>query len=248
MAEFDNGPFYRRLKLHNDWRYDIPLKFLWSIFIYPRNQGSLTQVGKNIDKVIHDYETVSNSHWPVNTKCLDEVTDPYGNFGCFLAQNVALPNDSFNINNTEIEGAGGFLSVPYAGNRGGYGGSNKLDITFLETNIDIFDYFFRPWIIANSYKGLIELGPNDPEDLKCNIQLVLYSRDYSTYRDVFSKGMPQPRIRKIYEFYDVVPFQLEGDSLSYGDLGYNDMNKTVSFAFTKYITIDKNNIPINNGV
>jgi hypothetical protein len=60
--------------------------------------------------------------------------------------------------------------------------------------------------------------------------------------------MPQPRIRKIYEFYDVVPFQLEGDSLSYGDLGYNDMSKTVSFAFTKYITIDKNNIPINNGV
>lgn len=247
MADFDTGPFYRRLKLHNDWRYDIPLKFLWSVFIYPRNQGSLIQLGNNIERVIQKYETTSRNQWPVNTKCLDEVTDEFGNFGCFLAQSIALPSDSFNVSTTNIPHAGGYLPGVFSENREPYGGGNKLDITFLETNIDIFDYFFRPWVIANSYKGLIELEDDD-EDLKCNIQLVLFSRDYSTYRDVFfSDGRKRPRIRKIYEFFDVTPFNVQGDEMSYGELGPNEIQKTVSFSFSKYFVADKNSIPIDNG-
>lgn len=249
LTTYRDGPVNRRLNIHRDWRYDIPLKFLWAVYIYPR-VGSYNQLGVNIDNVIQKYETFQTNQWPVNIRCLDEVTDPFGNFGILLAQQVALPSDAFEIGSTNIDGVGGKLGGQYAGNRQGYGGSNKLDITFLETNIDIFDYFFRPWIIANSYKGLIEDG-NESEDLKCNIQLVQFSRDAGSYRDVFVKRSTLAReltIRKVVEFYDVAPFQINGDSLSYGDLSISDILKTVSFSFNRYSLIDKNSIPIQNGI
>lgn len=241
-----NGPVQRRLKLHNDWRYDIPLTYQWGVFFYPRSQGTLNQIGVNIDRVIKKYEAVAADRWPVNVNCLDEITDPMGNFGVLLAQSVAMPTDSFDISNTTIDGAGGFLAGPYAGNRQSYGGANKVDITFLKTNIDVIDYFFRPWIIASSYKGLIEDG-NSEEDLKCGMQIVQYSRDYNTYQDVIGDGVVGPKIRKVYQFYDVVPCSVAGDEFSYGDMSVSELMKTVSFAFTRYDTLDKFNIPISNG-
>lgn len=249
LVTYRDGPVKRRLNIHRDWRYDIPLKFLWAIYIYPKTE-TLIKLGNNIKSVIDKYETRDSTQWPVNVACLDEVTDPFGTFGILLAQNIALPSDSFDIANTNIDGAGGRLGGQYAGNRQGYGGSNKVDITFLETNIDIFDYYIRPWIIAASYKGLIEDGTNIDE-LKCDLQLVQFSRDANSYKNVIG-GSGGPRnisltVRKVVEFYDAMPFQINGDSLSYGDLGLNDLTKTVSFSFNRYAVVDKNSIPIRNG-
>lgn len=244
----NDGPIRRRLELHKDWRYDIPLKFLWAVYIYPKTR-LLDDLGKNIKSVIDTYETVNTNQWPVNTKCLTDSMDRFGTFGILLAQNIALPSDSFDINNTMIEGAGGRLGGQYAGNRQGYGGSNKVDITFLETNIDVFDYFFKPWIIANSYKGLIEDGTGINE-LKCDLQLIQFSRDAYSYRNVVGVGSPIGQsdlsVRKIIEFYDATPFQINGDSLSYGDLSMSDLTKTVSFSFNKYAVVSSNSIPGSN--
>jgi hypothetical protein len=248
LVTYNDGPIKRRLNLHRDWRYDVPLKYLWAIYIYPRS-GTLNELGVNIKSVIDQYETISSSQWPVNIKCLEEVTDPFGTFGVLLAQNIALPSDAFDISNTDIPGVGGRLGGQYAGNRQGYGAANKVDITFLETNIDIFDYYIRPWIIAASHKGLIEDGTN--VDLKCNLQLIQFSRDAFSYRSVLgvgaSKGPTELSIRKVIEFYDAIPYQINGDALSYGDLSMSDLTKTVSFAFNRYSVMDKNNIPISNG-
>jgi len=241
-----DGPVKRRLNVHRDWRYDIPLKFLWAIYIYPKTTVMST-LGSNIQAVINKYESFAPNQWPVNIKCLDEITDPLGNFGILLAQNIALPSDAFDVSNTSIDGAAGWLGGQYAGNRQGYGGTNKVDITFLETNIDIFDYFLRPWIIAASHKGLIEDGTN-LEELKCDLQLIQFSRDAGSYKDVLTPLRASSNvsldIRKVVEFYDAVPFQVTGDSLSYGELGLNDITRTVSFSFNRYAVLDKHSIPI----
>lgn len=240
-----DGPIKRRLELHRDWRYDIPLKFLWAVYIIPKTD-TLDALGKNIKSVIDKYETIDSNQWPVNTKGLTDSMDRFGTFGIMLAQTIALPSDSFDITNTQIEGAGGRLGGQYAGNRQGYGGTNKVDITFLETNIDIFDYFIRPWIIANSYKGLIEDG-TDKDELKCSLQLIQFTRDANSYSQIFGADESNRRadlsVRKVMEFYDAVPFQVNGDELNYSDLGLNNITKTVSFSFNNYKLITNNLIP-----
>lgn len=237
----NDGPIRRRLELHKDWRYDIPLKFLWGVYILPK-VGKFDLLGENIRSVIEKYEIKRPDQWPVNTRGLSDVIDRFGTFGVLLAQNIALPSDSFNIDSTSIDGAGGRLGGQYAGNRQGYGSSNKVDITFLETNIDIFDYFIKPWIIANSYKGLIEDGTGENE-LKCDIRLIQFTRDAFSYRNVIGAGATDLSVRKIIEFYDATPFQVNGDSLSYGDINMNDITKTVSFSFSRYATVSDSSIP-----
>ena len=249
----NTGPIASRLNLmSSSWGNDIPLKFLWAMYIYPRDGSSLTNLGSRINSVINKYEVTSDTYWPIKQNLLERVTDSTSGYGLMLAQNVAMPADAYNITNSTLEGAGGFLPGPIAGNRAGYGGENKLDITLLETNIDVIDYFIRPWIIACSHKGLIEDG-NQDEDIKCNIKLVLFSRDKTTYntnntvavsfdnnRAVIERELT---VRKSYEFLDVTPFQVSGDQLSYGELGLSDITKTVSFAFNKYRTVKETSIP-----
>ena len=240
----NDGPIKRRLQLHRQWLYDIPLKFLWAVYIYPKTPN-FNELGENIRTVISKYEITNTKQWPVNTNGLKDIMDEFGSFGILLAQNIALPSDAFDINTTSIDGAGGRLGGQYAGNRQGYGSSNKVDITFLETNIDIFDYFFKPWIIANSYKGLIEDGTGKNE-LKCDIQVIQFSRDAFSYPNVIGDSAIDLSVRKVIEFYDAVPFQVNGDSLSYGDLGLNDITKTVSFSFSRYAVVSENIISNSN--
>ena len=249
----NSGPIASRLNLMGgSWANDIPLKFLWALYLYPRDGSSLTTLGSRINDAIKKYEVTDSTYWPVKKNVLQSVTDDVGNYGLLLAQNVALPSDGFNIASSTIDGSGGFLPGPYAGNRLGYGSDNKMDVTFLETNLDIIDYFIRPWIIACSYKGLIEDGVAN-EDLKCNAKLLLFSRDKDTYRVNNTNSVSylgdkaiierELTIRKSYEFLDVTPFQVSGDQLSYGELGINDVSKTVSFAFNKYRTVKETAIP-----
>ena len=54
------------------------------------------------------------------------------------------------------EGTGGYLKGIVGGDRLDLQ-SKHLNIDFLETNIDFMDGLIRPWIIAASYKGLINL-------------------------------------------------------------------------------------------
>ena len=44
--------------------------------------------------------------------------------------------------------------------------------------------------------------------------------------------------RKRIIFYNAVPYQVEGDAVSYGDLSYSELAKTVAFAFSHYTTTD----------
>lgn len=237
------GPVPARLALQSKWANDIPLKFLWTISFLARgaalseqSSNSIEDIGKNISSILTRYE--GSGRWPVNTKLYDNQSDSSGLFGYMFASSVAFPNDAYNVTNSQLDGAGGFLTGYIGGERSGYGGSNGLNISFIETNVDIIDNFIRPWIIASSHKGLIE---DNQEDIKCRIMINFYTRDKDQY---LISNVPQGQLteltferRKSFIFEDAVPYQVTGDQISYGELSIGDVTKTVSFAFSNYYTI-----------
>jgi len=220
------GATIKRLEfLTSKWDYDIPHKFVWAVDIYNVDKP-------NIDRILNQYERRDRRrHWPVEQSItLNTIRDRFGFIG--LAQSVGFPNEGFDIENMSVENRGGQIPGLAAGPRYPYGSSNKLDITFLETNIDIIDYFIKPWIIATAHKGLIEDG-NPDTNIKATIEAYLYAR--ATNKQFV------PTLRKHITFYNCVPFVVTPDEISYGDLGYNDIVKTVSFAFQRY-TINTLNV------
>jgi len=231
------SPFQKRLSYQRDWANDFPLPFLWKIYFEPRNGGKMSTIGKNITKVLGKYERRTNIQWPVDTERLDSLTDKSDGF--LYAASVAFPSDIFDIQTMEVKNIGGLINGYIGGDRGNYGTQNKLDITFSVTNIDVIDYFIRPWVLAVSHKGLIEMGAGDSEDLKCNITIDLHTRDVSTYNQEFNfndtKNLTMSR-RKRFVFYNAVPFNTNGKDISYGDFSTEDIKHTASFAFSHYTT------------
>lgn len=233
-----NSPIVSRLNVQQNWLNDIPLKFIWTVDFSTRQGKDLTEIGSRIRNILRTYEARNTDSWPVFDNLPKLQSDSTGTHGYLLAQNIAFPTETFNIVTLPIEHSGGFINGYVGGDRNPYGSQNKLDITFLETNTDIIDYFIKPWIIASSYKGLIEDGITN-EDLKCNITVVLYTRDKSTYSNSSTTTASNYKMtpRKKITFYNAVPYQVEADGVSYSDLSFNELAKTVAFAFSHYNTI-----------
>jgi hypothetical protein len=230
-------PTSSRLNLHRDWKHDLPLKSLWTIDFTTRDGGDTATLGSRINAVFSQYERRQPSDWQIEESLIRDQTDSSGENGYLLAQAIAFPTESYNISTGELPNSGGYLMGYISGDRLPYGSQNKLDITFLETNTDIFDYFIKPWIIANSHKGLIEDGVTD-KDIKCNITVVLYTRDKkasSTGEFDYTNSRLEPR-KKIV-FYNAVPYSVAGDAVSYGELTYSELIKIVSFSFSHYNTV-----------
>ena len=221
------GPIRERLNLLSEaWSSDIPLKFLWAIDIYGVDSD-------NINSINDYYEKRRNDEW-ITPEAASIDSFSSNNFGFLLAQNVNFPQDSFNVGNLEV-GNGGFLPGYYGDVRSGYGGTNNLGITFLETNTDFVDYFVRPWIIAASHKGLIDDGDTST-NIKCTIEAYLFSRDSNSSTSSVNFANRKLKVRKHFTFHNAVPFQAEGDNLKMEGMDYGDLLKRVSFAFTHYST------------
>lgn len=233
------SPIFSRLDVQQRWLNDIPLKFVWTVdFATRQGDGDLTSLGSRINQILNIYERRNNYAWPVQQDLFKLQSDSTNKYGYLLAQSIAFPTESYSISNIPVQNAGGFIAGYVSGDRTTYGSQNKLDITFLETNTDIIDYFIKPWIIATSYKGLIEDGIAN-QDIKSNITVTLYTREKGTYKDNTSVAFQSYKMtpRKKITFYNAVPYQVEGDQISYGDLSYNELAKTVAFAFSHYNTI-----------
>ena len=223
-----------RLKISQDWVNDLPLKFLWAVDFSPRVEGNMSAVGGSVKRIVDSHQPGS---WVVDANAFERQSDNSLQLGYLLAQSIAFPSEQFSISTESIERSGGYIAGYFGDRRSDYGSQQKIDITFLETNKDIFDYFIKPWIIASSYKGLIE---DDEDDIKCTISVTLFSRarDYYTDKWASSFNPVRPQVdftpRKQYIFYDCVPTNIEGDAISYGDLSVSDFTKTVSFVFSYY--------------
>ena len=227
-------PVQSRLRLFQEWDHDLPLKFLWALdFSNANGQPSMKDIGDNINLWLME----ANERWPVMPTLMDDQTDSRTGVGYLLAQRVAFPNESFGVSTLPVNRSGGFVAGYVGDRRSDYGSSNKVDISFLETNIDIIDFFIKPWIVAASYKGLIE---DDDRPIKCNITATLYSRAIDYYNNKWASSQDSTRrtveytARKQVSFKNCVPVNVEGDQISYGELSFDELIKTVSFVFSHY--------------
>jgi len=226
------GNIQKRLRLHQDWTNDIPLKNVWVINFSARTgSGAMLSVGQAVEYYVNLYRPKT---FKVDKGLIDRVSDFESGF--LLAQAVNMPTESFDVQNKQMQQSGGFVPFQIGGNSIS---QNSVDITFLETNRDIFSFFIQPWIVAASYKGLIEDGEND---IKCNIDIAQFSRTAQRYADKVGESNKRSRgneileygLRKMHTFYDCVPTTLEGDQISYGEMTERDITRVTSFNFEYY--------------
>ncbi len=222
----------KRLRLHQDWTNDIPLKNIWGINFSARTgSGAMVNVGEAIEYYLDVYRPRT---FKVDNDLLDRVSDFESGF--LLAQAVAIPGESFGVESSSLDGSGGFQPIQIGGQRST---SNELNVTFLETNRDVMSFFLQPWIVACSYAGLIE-DPTEP-DIKCNIDIIQYSRTAEKYADkvgesnkINGRSEVEYGIRKMHTFYDCVPKNLGEEQMSYGEMSESDLTKIATFNFAHY--------------
>ena len=223
----------KRLRLHQDWTNDIPLKNIWGINFSARiGSGGMDNVGDAVNYYLDIYRP---NTFKVDTGLIDRVSD--SEIGFMLAQNIAFPGaESFNVSTASLpDGIGGFQPGQVGGERST---DNNLSITFLETNRDVFSFFLQPWVVAASYAGLIE---DDTEpDIKCNIDIIQYTRTAERYADKVNESNKgnndtvEYGIRKMHTFYDAVPVSVEGGAISYGAMSESDITRGAAFNFSHY--------------
>lgn len=225
--------------LGKNWNNSLPLRNLWEVTFsvpVPRaisinldegpvnipaiTQGGAVDLESNIQRVIETYEgprRFSIQKGFFKTQGTGEVSNI-----SFLAQSISLPTDAFDISVSNNDNAGGYRGGYIAGDRTQY---QPITISFLETNIDVFEYLLRPWTIACAYKGLIEDG--DPStNIKADMFVTQYSRvgfNVDTWQE-----------RKQYIIKGVIPVTIEGDKLSYDPNDIGNIVRSASFAFKDY--------------
>jgi hypothetical protein len=223
----------KRLSLHQDWTNDIPLKNIWGINFSARTgSGAMVNVGEAIEYYLDMYRPRT---YKVDKSLFDRVSDYEAGF--LLAQDVNFPNVSVGISELDVAASGGMQAMQYAER---IGEAHQLTVSFLETNRDVFSFFIQPWVVACSYAGLIE-DDNEP-DIKCNIDIIQYSRTAEKYGDKLGESNKRRRsndpveygIRKMHTFYDCVPTTINAEAISYGDQTVSDITRTVGWNFAHY--------------
>ena len=222
MAQLDNlSPVYYFLTRLSEWDYSVPLTTQWSIAIKPDAGNGLFGIIKD-----HTQIDVSNFYIPtfIQTKLLNEKTQPnLDGLGLYFAQSVKMPKESFSTSTAGVEGVGGYLKGIVAGDRLDLQ-SRHLTVDFLETNIDFMDGLIRPWIIAASYKGLINLG--NEKSIKSSIYVVEYTRD--RVADVHRPT------RKVHKFSGCVPMEVSEKTLKYDTEPSEAPTNSVTWMFEQY--------------
>lgn len=222
MAQLNNlSPIYHFMSLLGRWDYNVPLTTQWSVIIKP-------DAGNRLFDIIKDYTQidVNNFYIPtfIQNKLLNEMTQPsLDGLGLYFAQSVRLPKESFSPVSVGSDGTGGYIKGVVGGDRLDLQ-SKHLTIDFLETNIDFMDGLIRPWIIAASYKGLINLGATN--SIKSSIYVVEYTRDRVT-------DVHRPT-RKVHKFSGCVPTDVSDKTLKYDSEPTEAPVNNVTWMFEQY--------------
>ena len=222
MAEvLDLSPIQYFLSLLGEWDYNVPLTTQWTVAIQP-------DADKNLFSIIKDYTQVDVSNFYIPTfiqnKLLNNKTQSkLDGLGLYFAQSVKLPKESFSPTSAGTEGIGGYLKGIVGGDRLDMQ-SRHLTIEFLETNVDFMDGLIRPWIIAASYKGLINLGAQN------SIKSSIYITEYTRQR---SPDVRKPT-RKTHRFSGCVPLDVSEKSLKYDTEPSEAPVSSVTWMFEQY--------------
>jgi hypothetical protein len=229
--------------LGKSWENSIPLKSLWEVNITssPTIKSDGISLSGNITQSISNVLDIYEGGGPgikrkrfqtINNDFLILAGDGSGNNLSFLAQSISMPTDSFGVDYTEITAGMGGL-------RGGYFSESKdkyqsVTVSFLETNRDVFEFFFRPWNIAAGCKGLIEDG-DENTNIKANMDISLYTK--GSRNEFTPKGKARTaewQLRKKYSFEGVVPINVAGEELTYEPTTGTNLVRDVQFTFKSY--------------
>jgi len=135
------------------------------------------------------------------------------NGNIIVAQEVTIPGEQTSFSTSSMNSAGGFLPRYIAMNRSDFL-SRQLSVNILETNTDLEQNFFRPWMIAIGIKGLVETG--------ASLKGTMIVKQYDNAGN----------LRKGFKFNKVFPVSVEGYSLNYGNTDFKI--KSVVFACQNY--------------
>jgi hypothetical protein len=188
-------------ELLGEWNYNFPLTTQWAVAIQP-------DAGNNLFSIIRKYTEldVYNFYIPesIQQSLLNEKSNPKTDeLGLYFAQQVTIPKESFSPKSEGVDNMGGYIKGIVGGDRLGLD-AKLLGIDFLETNIDFGSGLIRPWIIAASYKGMINLGSSN--SIKCEITI----REFTGS----SKNNIKP-LRKYHKFKGCVPIDINEKVLKY---------------------------------
>jgi len=179
-------------------KFCLSLPVFWSVSIDGVSTGSINSVLQS-----------AQEKWRATTSPEDMTRN--GNI--LVAQDVGLPDEQAVFGIASMNNAGGFLPSYVMNNRNDFL-SRQLSVNILETNEDLEQNYFRPWMIAVGIKGLVENGPN----LKGTMVIKQYDN--------------QGNLRKGFKFNKVFPKSVEGYTLNYQNTDFKV--KSVTFACQNY--------------
>ena len=227
------SPVTHFLELLSIWDYSLPLTTQWAVIISPEASENGDQNG--LFQIIKEYTQVDVTDFyiplSIQNKLLNGKTQPnIDGLGLYYAQSIRMPKESFSPQFVGVDNMGGFLKGTVGSDRLDMGGRH-LNIDFLETNIDFADGLIRPWIIAASYKGLINTGRKN--SIKCSIVI----QEFTRQKDADNV---KP-IRKIHTFEGCVPTDVSERILKYDS--EEILIKSVGWIYTSYkYQIDPNRL------
>jgi hypothetical protein len=213
------------------WFTAIPMSTQWIVLIdrYPPGlKTSLIQGLERIDgsKTGFDIDGAKNI---LTSFPLQKV------IGCLFASSVTIPNEGYAVESASVENNRGFLPGVIAGGRNLE--APVLDLQFRETNTSFIDFVIRPWVILASHYGFVARDPNNYNEaiknMKVNVHIMQYTRTRA--------GVSQVP-RKIWNFYNCVPFTVNEETLEYTEEKL--MNFNTRWTYSNYTVSNNLYLPI----
>jgi len=151
--------------------------------------------------------------------------------GCLFAHEVTIPTEQFEVQFASVANNRGFLPGILGGGRNTE--PPNLVIDFRDTNTSFIDFVVRPWVILGSHFGMTA-RPGDTGttrsfyNMKCNMTLLNFT---PTIQGI--SMIP----RKVFSFYNCMPFQVSEQSYDYTDAKLTTFNTRWTYS---HYTVENN--------
>lgn len=131
--------------------------------------------------------------------------------GCLFAYSATMPSEQYEVSTVTVPNNRGFTPGVVAGAR--QTDPPTLVVEFRETNTSFIDFVIRPWVILASHYGMVARPGDtaftkDPKNVKTNMYVMQYTRSLANMSMI---------PRKVWQFYNCVPYNVAEQSLEYTD-------------------------------
>lgn len=219
------------LSLYDRWEYNLALNSQWILIIH-----DLPRIRSVVEK-IKPLESISTEvDWNISdvvyAKLTNEQVQTTTSMGCFFVDNVVIPGEGYTQEEATIANSNGFINMGVAGKRNSFV-DKRIATSFRETNLDFVETVIRPWVIAGSHFGFFAYEDPANRIKVSRMQLIHFSRLKHTPIAPFDEETFRP-IRKIYNFYDVAPVEVDEKRYTYNeDIGAPEI-RSVGWTFSNY--------------